>query len=145
MKQHIQFNRNKPKQTQILTDIRPNMIKDEKKIQYYHQITKKHFQLLIGAILGFVIVDGIAIIAGTWVTTIIPIDYLKIISAIVFIIIGILMIFSKDGEKEATKQGNPFFAAFLIIMLTVWGDKTQIVAAIFATQYDGIFSRINWI
>jgi len=105
--------------------------------------TKKHLQLLIGAILAFAIVDGVAIIAGTWITTIIPINYLKIISAIVFIIIGILMLISKDGEEKEIKQKNPFIAAFLIIMLTEWGDKTQIAAAIFATQYDAIFVFIG--
>jgi putative Ca2+/H+ antiporter (TMEM165/GDT1 family) len=105
--------------------------------------TKKHLQLLIGAILAFAIVDGIAIIAGTWITTIIPINYLKIISAIVFIIIGILILISKDDEEKETKQKNPFIAAFLIIMLTEWGDKTQIAAAIFATQYDAIFVFIG--
>ena len=88
-------------------------------------------------------VDGIAILAGTWITTVIPIDYLKIISAIVFIMIGIFMLISKDGVEKSTKDRNPFFAAFLIIMLTEWGDKTQIAAAIFATQYDGIFVFIG--
>jgi len=104
---------------------------------------KKHLQLLIGAILAFVIVDGVAIIAGTWITTIIPIKYLKIISAIIFIIIGVLMLISKnDGENEST-QKNPFIAAFLLIMLTEWGDKTQIAAAIFATQFNAIFVFIG--
>ncbi|MBD3262936.1 UPF0016 domain-containing protein [Candidatus Woesearchaeota archaeon] len=101
--------------------------------------TKKHLHLLLGAVLAFAIVDGLAILAGTWITTVIPFDYLKIISAIVFIIIGIFMLISKDGEEKETKQKNPFFAAFLLIMLTEWGDKTQIAAAIFATQYNGIF------
>jgi len=97
----------------------------------------------MGAILAFTIVDGVAILAGTWITTVIPIDYLKIISAIVFIIIGIFMLISKDGEEKETKQRNPFFAAFLLIMLTEWGDKTQIAAAIFATRYNGLFVFIG--
>ena len=105
--------------------------------------TKKHLHLLIGAILAFAIVDGVAIIAGTWITTIIPINYLKIISAILFIIIGILMLISKDDKEKETTQKNPFIAAFLIIMLTEWGDKTQIAAAIFATQYNAIFVFIG--
>jgi putative Ca2+/H+ antiporter (TMEM165/GDT1 family) len=105
--------------------------------------TKKHLHILIGAILAFAIVDGVAIIAGTWITTIIPINYLKIISAMVFIIIGILMLISKDGTEKETTQKNPFIAAFLIIMLTEWGDKTQIAAAIFATQYDAILVYIG--
>ena len=108
--------------------------------------TKKHLQLLIGAIIAFIIVDGVAIVAGAWITTIIPINYLKIISAIVFIIIGILLLISKDSEGEkGTTQKNPLIAAFLIIMLTEWGDKTQIAAAIFATQYNTIFVFIGTI
>jgi putative Ca2+/H+ antiporter (TMEM165/GDT1 family) len=105
--------------------------------------TKKYLQLLIGAIIAFAIVDGVAIIAGTWITTIVPINYLKIISAILFIIIGILMLISKDGEEKETKHKNPFIASFLIIMLTEWGDKTQIAAALFATQYDAVFVFIG--
>ena len=105
--------------------------------------TKKHLRLLIGAILAFAIVDGVAIIAGSWITTFIPINYLKIISAVVFIIIGLLMLISKVDEEKETKQKNPLIAAFLIIMLTEWGDKTQIAAAIFATQYDAILVFIG--
>jgi putative Ca2+/H+ antiporter (TMEM165/GDT1 family) len=63
---------------------------------------KKHLQLLIGAILAFAIVDGVAIITDTWIMTIIPINYLKIVSAIVFIIIGILMLISKDDVEKTT-------------------------------------------
>lgn len=33
----------------------------------------------------------------------------------------------------------------LIITLTEWGDKTQIAAAIFATQYEGVFVFIGTI
>ena len=107
--------------------------------------TKKHLQLLMGAILAFAIVDWVAIIAGTWITTIIPINYLKILSAIVFIIIGILMLISKEDTEKETNYKNPFIAAFFIIMLTEWGDKTQIAAAIFATQYNAIFVFIGTI
>jgi putative Ca2+/H+ antiporter (TMEM165/GDT1 family) len=99
--------------------------------------TDKHLQLLIGVVLAFLIVDGIAIAAGTWITTIIPIFYLKIISGILFIIFGLLIILKKGDEgKKQTKHRNPFITAFLIIMLTEWGDKTQIAAALFATQYN---------
>ena len=85
-----------------------------------------------------------AIVAGAWITTIIPINYLKIISAIVFITLGLFMFFNKDAEEEKeTFQKNPFIAAFFIIMLTEWGDKTQIAAAIFATQYNSILVFIG--
>jgi len=32
-----------------------------------------------------------------------------------------------------------FFSAFLLILLTEWGDKTQIAAALFAIQYNPWF------
>ncbi len=101
--------------------------------------TKKHLHILLGALLGFALVDGLAIIAGSWITTVIPINYLKIISAVVFIVLGIIMFFSSDDDEKEIKQKTPFLTAFLIITLTEWGDKTQIAAAIFATQYEGIF------
>ena len=53
------------------------------------------------------------------------------------------MLISKDDKEKETTQKNPFIAAFLIIMLTEWGDKTQIAAAIFATQYNAIFVFIG--
>ncbi len=99
--------------------------------------TNKHMQILVGVTLAFLIVDGIAIAAGSWITTIIPIKYLKIISGIVFIIFGILMLLHKKEEDEKTKKFNtPFITAFFLILLTEWGDKTQIAAALFATKYN---------
>ena len=105
--------------------------------------TKNYLHIFLGAILGFAIVDGLAIIAGSWITTVIPINYLKISSAIVFLVIGILMFFSKDDDEKEIKQRTPFLTAFLIIMVTEWGDKTQIAAAIFATQYSSMFVFIG--
>lgn len=62
---------------------------------------------------------------------------MKIISGIIFIIFGFLILFNRDEDEQKTApQRNPFIAAFLIIMLTEWGDKTQIAAALFATQYN---------
>lgn len=108
--------------------------------------TNKHLQILVGVMLAFLIVDGIAIAAGTWITTIIPIKYLKIISATIFIILGLLMLLNKKEEKEKSKTyKNPFITAFFLILLTEWGDKTQIAAALFATKYNPILVLIGTI
>ena len=99
--------------------------------------TNKHFQILMGVTLAFVIVDGIAIAAGSWITTLIPIHYLKISSGAVFILLGILMFFNKKEERDETKKfTHPFVASFFLILFTEWGDKTQIAAALFATTYS---------
>ncbi|MFW6149845.1 MAG: TMEM165/GDT1 family protein [Atribacterota bacterium] len=98
--------------------------------------TNKHAQILIGVTLAFLIVDGIAIAAGSWITTIIPIKYLKIISGIAFIIFGILMLINKEESEKIKKFNYLLITSFFIIFLTEWGDKTQIAAALFATKYN---------
>ena len=89
--------------------------------------------------LAFLIVDGIAIALGSWITDLIPIRYLKIISGIIFIVLGLLILLNKAEESGKSKNyHNPFITAFLLILLTEWGDKTQIAAALFATRYNPI-------
>ena len=108
--------------------------------------TKKHIQLLFGVIIAFIIVDGIAVLAGTWITTIIPMDMLKIISGVLFILFGLLMLLKKDkNEDKKTYDKNIFLAGFLLIMLTEWGDKTQIAAALFSINYNPIMVLIGTI
>lgn len=105
---------------------------------------KKHLQILFGVVLAFLIVDGVAIAAGSWITTIIDIKILKIMSGIVFIIFGIFILLNRKKEEEERKYDkNAFISAFLLIFLTEWGDKTQIAAAIFATQYNALLVFIG--
>lgn len=107
--------------------------------------TKKHLNLLIGILLAFFIVDGIAVVLGSWVTSIIPIFYVKIFSGIIFVIFGTFMlrntIISEDVElnnKSRTYSKNSFISGFVLIFLTEWGDKTQIASAAFATRYNAM-------
>ncbi|MGB3457770.1 MAG: TMEM165/GDT1 family protein [Halobacteriota archaeon] len=53
--------------------------------------TEKHLLLFLGTILAFFIVDGIAILAGEEITHLIPGSLMKILSAAVFIISGLLI------------------------------------------------------
>jgi putative Ca2+/H+ antiporter (TMEM165/GDT1 family) len=89
--------------------------------------------------LAFLIVDGIAIAAGSWITTIIPIRILKIASGVIFIILGILILRKKKEDNERkTLNKNVLLSGFFLIFLTEWGDKTQIAAALFAAKYNVI-------
>ena len=98
----------------------------------------KRLHFLTGVMLAFLITDGIAILIGVWVTDVIPIEYLKIISGIIFIIFGIIILISKEEDiKNKYYNKNPFMLGFVIIMISEWGDKTQIAAGLFATQYNG--------
>lgn len=101
--------------------------------------SKKHVQILLGVILAFLIVDGLAILLGNWITTLIDIQILKIVSGMVFIFFGIYMLLHRDKQENDGKYyKNPFLTSFLLIMLTEWGDKTQIAAALFAIKFNPV-------
>jgi len=101
--------------------------------------TEKHLHLFLGVILAFLIVDGIAILAGEWITHIAPKSLIKILSGVVFIIFGLLMLRNKREEIKSNYYfENPFYSGFILIFVSEWGDKTQIAAGLFATKYSGL-------
>ncbi len=93
-------------------------------------------------IIAFLIVDGVAILIGGWIANIVSYNLLKIISGILFILLGLLMVresFKKENQGKKEKRfisNNPFLLGFILIFFTEWGDKTQIASAVFATQYN---------
>ena len=91
----------------------------------------------MGVLLAFLIVDGIAIAVGSWITSIIPLQILKVISGIIFIVFGVVMLIRKEKEVEAKKSyNNAFISGFFLILLAEWGDKTQIASGLFGTKYE---------
>ncbi len=101
--------------------------------------TAKHLQLLLGIILGFFITDGAAILAGSFMATILPMDFIRWLSAALFMMFGILTLrYGSTAEKEKIHLGNPFLSGFTLIFFAEWGDKTQIASGVFATRYDAI-------
>jgi putative Ca2+/H+ antiporter (TMEM165/GDT1 family) len=54
--------------------------------------TKKHIQLFLGTMLAFLIVDGIAILAGGYITHIASEELIKTLSSTVFILFGLLLL-----------------------------------------------------
>jgi len=106
--------------------------------------TKKYSNIFLGVFFAFLMVDGIAIVAGNLISSVVEVTILKPISGIVFIIFGVYMLLNKKEEKEEKKYDkNIFVSAFLMIFLTEWGDKTQVAAALFATQYNALFVLIG--
>lgn len=101
----------------------------------------KNYKLLFfGSLLAFIVVDGLAILFGSLVASIVPEIIVKIVAGIAFILFGLLS-FRKEDESEKTKQRsqNTFLNAFLIIFFAEWADKTQLASAAFATQFDPLF------
>ena len=64
--------------------------------------TREYIPLLAGVMLAFLITDGFAILIGSWMTGIIPLDLLKLISGGVFILFGALILRgrSRGGRRR---------------------------------------------
>jgi putative Ca2+/H+ antiporter (TMEM165/GDT1 family) len=102
--------------------------------------TKEYQQLLAGVMLAFLLADGFAILVGSWVTSVVPVHLVKLISGAVFILFGILILRDEGkGEEDEKRHLSPrsaFLSGFSMIFLSEWGDKTQIASALFATEYQ---------
>lgn len=114
--------------------------KTQLSILFLSSETKKQIPLLIGVMLAFLIVDGIAIAAGSWITDIVPLRIVKIASGILFIVVGLAILLRKEkGDTKKKFYSSPFVSGFTLILLAEWGDKTQIASALFATKYNALF------
>ena len=100
--------------------------------------TREYFRLLLGVMLAFLLADGFAILVGSWVTSVIPVHLVKLVSGAVFILFGILILKGdQDEEVESNLSAKrAFVSGFTMIFLSEWGDKTQIASALFATEYN---------
>lgn len=98
--------------------------------------TKQHLALLFGVMLAFLIVDGIAVLTGNWITAFVPIHYLKFASSIFFIIMGIIILCGKQEQTSSIPiLQKPFYAGFMLIFLSEWGDKTQLSSVVLSLKY----------
>lgn len=101
---------------------------------------KNRFNLLVGVMAAFLVVDGFAILVGSYVANILPYGWVSTAASIAFIIFGILVLFSSKSstadEYFRSCSRSPFYVGFTLIFLSEWGDKSQIVSGLFSTQYN---------
>ena len=100
--------------------------------------TREYVQLLAGVMLAFLLADGFAILVGSWVTNVIPVHMVKLLSGAVFVLFGLMIL---KGDKEEDEESNlspknAFLSGFSMIFLSEWGDKSQFASALFATEYN---------
>jgi hypothetical protein len=100
--------------------------------------TKEHARLFLGVFAGFLLVDGAAVVFGAATATMVPTAVIKIISGLLFIFFGLLTLreTAKGGIESERGLNGSFRTGFLVIAASEMGDKTQVVAALFAAEYD---------
>ncbi len=101
--------------------------------------TKKHMQLLVGAITGFFLVDGLAVYFGSLLSAMLSSSIIQILSGSLFIVFGILSFQPhRDDKNKISQLKNPFLTSFSFIALSEFGDKTHLASMAFSTKYPSL-------
>lgn len=77
------------------------------------------------------------------ITTHIPINYIEVVSGLIFIIFGTLTLISNKQEEAKCELKNPFVSGFLIIFVSETGNKIQIASGLFATNFKPVMVFIG--
>lgn len=101
---------------------------------------KSPTKVFLGALSAHFIMDAVAIFIGIYFGILI-ISFVKYAVGAIFILLGIWQISKihfikgKKKEREIPKKGA-FVASFLTILISEFGDKTQITAGLLAAKYQ---------
>lgn len=92
-------------------------------------------EVLIGVFLGVFLNHGLAIILGSYISKIVPMNYIQIIAGFMFVIFGILSLRYEETENENHKRNfSPVFTVALAFFVGELGDKTQLTAMTLAAE-----------
>lgn len=102
---------------------------------------KSPLKVSLGALLAHAMMDGIAIILGAYLGLSISQNFIRLSIGILFILLGLWSLAkirlkkSKRGEDKV-KSKDPLLASFLTVLLSEFGDKTQITSGLLAAKYQ---------
>ena len=98
-------------------------------------------KVFTGVILAFALVTALGVLVGETLYSYIPPDLIRILAGLLFIVFGILTLFSKESREteDAKPAGDPLFSTFSMIALAGMGDKTQLSAITLVAKYDSPF------
>ena len=103
---------------------------------------KAPFRVFLGGLAGHAVMDGVAILIGTFAGFSFNVWWLKYAVGASFILLGLYGFYKmylrkhkKKKEKKPVLRPSPFLTTFLVILATEIGDKTQISSALLAAEY----------
>jgi putative Ca2+/H+ antiporter (TMEM165/GDT1 family) len=102
----------------------------------------RHWPVLWGAAVAFMLLNLLAVVFGASVAAWLPEIVITGIVAIMFIVFGIQAIKTTEEDEEVDIDQNAshsiFITTFLMILLSEFGDKTQIAVAGLSTTLSAV-------
>jgi putative Ca2+/H+ antiporter (TMEM165/GDT1 family) len=106
----------------------------------------RHWPVFAGALLAFLLLNGLAILFGMSLTTWLTELQITLLVALIFSVVGILSLLKQDDEASAElnqKVGyGAIFTVLTILLVSEFGDKTQLMV----TGLSGLMAPLSvWI
>ncbi len=111
---------------------------DKSQLMTISLASKYHYHPVFwGIFLGMGVITVIGVGVGTILYQIIPVFYLKVIAALIFLVFGILSFIKEERiEKKGVKKKKVFTTSFFLAMIAELGDKTQLVVIALTARFQ---------
>ncbi len=93
-----------------------------------------------GMFLGMSIITLFGVLVGTVIYQFIPLFYVKLFAALIFIFFGTYSLYIKEKEVDKdVDEKKVFSTSFLLALIAEFGDKTQLVVIALTARYRAPF------
>jgi len=95
------------------------------------------WRVMLGVALAALLNQGLAVAAGTYLSTIIPMNLVSIAAGLLFLCFGALTLRGGEKEDEVRHESRlgPVATVALTFFLAEMGDKTQVATVALAAEY----------
>lgn len=98
------------------------------------------YKVLFAVFIATIINHGLAVLAGHFLTTVVPMDIVSFIAALSFIVFGLWTIRGDTlaGEDKKESRFGPVVTVAIAFFLAEMGDKTQLATISLAVEYQNM-------
>ncbi|MFP4567700.1 MAG: TMEM165/GDT1 family protein [Candidatus Woesearchaeota archaeon] len=96
-------------------------------------------KLVFGVVLAFFLSSVIAVFFGSLISGFLSELLINIFAGSLFLLFGLLIVFNHSNDDYKLKNlHHPFFASFIFVFLSEFGDKSQIASGAFALNFSPV-------